>query len=303
MAAAVVTEGEMTVNQLADKFAVSRDVVLHVFHSLVMARETANENVFFLPFELGDLEDDDDDNFLYIALPESESMFGGPDPLSWTEVFSVQLMLEQISRLAHGSPVAEHASSLAAKIHDATDISMKVIVRDSPFGQLITDALETSILRIQYQSAGRADASWREIVPVEVQIVRGIGYIRAVDPSGEGGYRTYAMDRVWDAKVVAPFTGTLPVDQHSDWLASMLSQGHAVLIEVDEGGLPVFEGLPNVEVADDATDFGFVLKVIVADQAFLDERLAVAGPHARVIGETTTRSGVEFAKKLARTLK
>jgi len=303
MAAAVVTEGEMTVNQLAEKFSVAREVVLNVFHNLVMARESEDDNVYFLPFELGDQEDDENDNFLYLAMPESDSMFGGPDPLAWTEVFSVQLMLEQISRLAAGSPVATTAANLAQKIHVITDVSMKVVVPESPYGQQIADAVGTTVLRIRYQSAGRADATWREIVPVDVQIVRGLGYVRAFEPGSESIFKTYAMERIWDVEVVGPFASTVPVDAQSDWLASMLSHGRSVLLEVDEAGLPVFENLPNVEVAAAPTDFGIVLKVIVADDRFLDERLAMAGPHARVLGDATPRAGVAFAKELSRKLK
>ena len=303
MAAAVVTEGEMTVDQLAEKFAVGRDVVLNVFHSLVMARQSDDDNVYFLPFELGDQESDEDDNFLYLAMPESEAMFGGPDPLAWTEVFSVQLMLEQINRLAAGSPVAATAASLAEKIHGITDVSMKVVVPESPFGQQIADAVGATTLRIRYQSAGQSDASWREIVPVELQIVRGVGYVRAFEPGEGDTFKTYAVERMWDLEVVGPYAGSIPVDTHSDWLASLLSHGRPVLLEVDEIGLPVFENLPNVEVASAPTEFGFVLKVIVADEGFLDERLAMAGPHARVLGEETPRSGVAFAKDLLRTLK
>ena len=303
MAAAVVTEGEMTVNQLAEKFSVAREVVLSVFHSLVMARESADDNVYFLPFELGEQEDDNDDNFVYLAMAGSNSMFGGPDPLAWTEVFSVQLMLEQISRLAAGSPVASTATNLAQKIHAITDLSMKVVVPESPFGQLIADSVGVNVLRIRYQSAGHADATWREVVPVEMQIVRGVGYVRAFEPGSHGTFKTYAIERIWDVEVVGPMTTTIPVDAQSDWLASMLSHGRSVLIEVDEVGLPVFENLPNVEVATTPTEFGNVLKVIVADDRFLDERLAMAGPHARVLGDATPRSGVSFAKELARKLK
>lgn len=302
MAAAVVTEGEMSVDQLAKKFSVGRDVVLNVFHALVMARESDNDTVYFLPFELGEQDSDDDDNFVYYAMPESNSMFGGPDPLAWTEVFSVQLMLEQISRLAHGSPVAATAAGLAQKIHAITDVSMKVVVPESPYGQAITDALSTSKLRIRYQSAGRSDATWRVIVPVEVQIVRGVGYVRAFEEGSDVLFKTYALDRIWDLEVVGPFTDTIPVDSQSDWLASLLSHGRSVLVEVDEIGLPVFENLPNVEVAATQTEFGFVLKVIVADDHFLDERLAMAGPHARVVGDRNPRSGVAFANELARKL-
>lgn len=303
MAAAVVTESEMTVDQLAEKFSVPRDVVLNVFHSLVMARESDDDNVYFLPFELGEQDSDDDDNFVYFAMPESDAMFGGPDPLAWTEVFSVQLMLEQIIRLAQGSPVSATAAGLAEKIHAITDVSMKVVVPESPFGQAINDAVGTTTLRIRYQSAGRSEATWREIVPVEVQIVRGVGYVRAFEPDSDVAFKTYAVERIWDLEVVGTFEGSIPVDNQSDWLAGMLSHGRAVLVEVDEIGLPVFENLPNVEVAASPTEFGFVLKVIVADDRFLDERLAMAGPHARVLGDTTPRSGVAFAKELARALK
>lgn len=303
MAAAVVTEGEMSVDQLAERFAVPRDVVLNVFHSLVMARESDNDNVYFLPFELGDQESDEDDNFVYYAMPESDTTFGGPDPLAWTEVFSVQLMAEQINRLAHGSPVAATAASLAEKIHAITDVSMKVVVPESPFGQAITDAIGATVLRIRYQSAGRPDASWRTVIPVEVQIVRGVGYVRAFEPESDTPFKTYAVDRIWDLEVVGPFSGAIPVDSQSDWLAGLLSQGRTVLVEVDEIGLPVFENLPNVDVAASPTEFGFVLRLIVADERFLDERLAMAGPHARVLGDGTPRSGVAFAKELARALK
>ena len=157
-----------------------------------------------------------------------------------------------------------------------------------------------SQIRIKYQSAGQDHPTWRVIAPVEEQIVCGEAYVRAYEMGDQGAYKTYALNRIWDVEVVGEFPTTLPPDASSDWLSTLLATSREVLIETNEVGLPLFENLPEVQVAKEPSDFGFILKIKVANQDFLDRRLAAAGKNARVIGDNVERSGVAFAKELSK---
>lgn len=301
MAAAVIAAGELSAKDLASMFSVDVDHVRRVFHELVMARSPQDDTRYFLPITLSD-DSNDDGDYDYIAEGNAVEMFGGTDPLAWTEVFAVSLMLEQIQRLAHGTPVARVAESLVAKIHAATDVSLSVLVPEVPFGSEIAQNIRTSALRIKYQSAGQEQPTWRVIAPVEQQFVCGEAYLRAYEMGDGGAYKTYALNRIWDVEVAGEFPASLPTDTASDWLAALLTTSNEVLIETNEAGLPLFENLPEVQVAKEPSNFGFILKIKVANADFLDRRLAAAGKNARVIGDKANRAGVAFATELANRL-
>ena len=299
MAAAVIARGELSATELATMFSVDVQHVGAVFHELVMSRSPQDDTLYLLPISLSE-EVNEDGYYGYVAEESADTMFGGTDPLAWTEVFAVSLMLEQIQRLAKGTPVARTAETLAVKIHDATDVSLTVVVPEVPFATEIAQSVGTSQLRIKYQSAGQDHPTWRVIAPVEEQIVCGEAYVRAYEMGDPGAYKTYALNRIWDVEVVGEFPTTLPPDASSDWLSTLLATSREVLIETNEVGLPLFENLPEVQVAKEPSDFGFILKIKVANQDFLDRRLAAAGKNARVIGDNAERSGVAFAKELAK---
>ena len=299
MAAAVIARGELSATELATMFSVDVQHVGAVFHELVMSRSPHDDTMYLLPISLSE-EVNEDGYYGYVAETNAGTMFGGTDPLAWTEVFAVSLMLEQIQRLAKGTPVARTAETLVAKIHDATDVSLTVVVPEVPFAIEIAQSVGTSQIRIKYQSAGQDHPTWRVIAPVEEQIVCGEAYVRAYEMGDPGAYKTYALNRIWDVEVVGEFPTTLPPDASSDWLSTLLATSREVLIETNEVGLPLFENLPEVQVAKEPSDFGFILKIKVANQDFLDRRLAAAGKNARVIGDNAERSGVAFAKELAK---
>ena len=299
MAAAVIAQGELSASELATMFSVDVQHVGAVFHELVMSRSPHDDTMYLLPISLSE-EVNEDGYYGYVAETNAGTMFGGTDPLAWTEVFAVSLMLEQIQRLAKGTPVARTAETLVAKIHDATDVSLTVVVPEVPFATEIAQSVGTSQIRIKYQSAGQDHPTWRVIAPVEEQIVCGEAYVRAYEMGDPGSYKTYALNRIWDVEVVGEFPTTLPPDASSDWLSTLLATSREVLIETNEVGLPLFENLPEVQVAKEPSDFGFILKIKVANQDFLDRRLAAAGKNARVIGDNAERSGVVFAKELAK---
>jgi predicted DNA-binding transcriptional regulator YafY len=300
MAAAVIAAGELSATKLAEMFSVDVDHVRTVFHELVMARSPKDDTRYFLPITLSD-ELNEEGDYDYIVDGNATTMFGGTDPLAWTEVFAVSLMLEQIQRLASGTPVAATAESLAAKIHSATDVSLSVLVSEVPFASEIAQSVGASQLRIKYQSASQEEPTWRLIAPVEEQFVCGEAYLRAYEVES-GTYKTYALNRIWDVQEAGQFPSSLPADVESDWLATLLKGSTEVLIETNEAGLPLFENLPEVQVAKEPSSFGFVLKVKVANQDFLDRRLAAAGKNARVIGDGTPRAGTAFATELANRL-
>jgi hypothetical protein len=82
----------------------------------------------------------------------------------------------------------------------------------------------------------------------------------------------------------------------------MLADASKVLVAVKERALPIWENLPRAAIDPEVIEGVHVIEVLIANQGFLDRRLAMSGPYASVLRDSTPRSGISFANTLIQQL-
>ena len=302
MISAILNSGGLYASDLAERFSVPIEFVTENVTKAIMARDPLDDAAYLVPVEFGDL--DDEFNPMYVpVINASNASFGGDSPLTWSEVLDVQIMLSQILALGLHSGVSALYGSLRSKIHEATDVGVTVYSPTTPFVETIEKALRTNIVHLTYQAEGSNGPTDRPVVPTEIQMVLGERYIHGIDVSQDPPvYRTYNLSRVWGVSLGEPFDGNIPVDTSGPWLDQMLADASKVLVAVSERALPIWENLPRAAIDPEVQEGVHVIEVLIANQAFLDRRLAMSGPFASVLRDSDTRSGLDFANSLIQQL-
>ncbi|MCX6508802.1 MAG: WYL domain-containing protein [Actinobacteria bacterium] len=302
MISAILNSDGLYASDLAERFSVPIEFLTENVTKAIMARDPLDDAAYLVPVEFGDLEDEL--NPLYVpVINASNASFGGDSPLTWSEVLDVQIMLSQILALGLHSGASALYGSLRSKIHEATDVGVTVYSPTTPFVDTIEKALGTNIVHLNYQTEGSNGPTDRAVVPTEIQMVLGDRYIHGIDISQDSPvYRTYNLSRVWGVSLGEPFDGNIPVDTSGPWLDQMLAGASKVLVAVSERALPIWENLPRAAIDPEVQEGVHVIEVLVANQAFLDRRLAMSGPFASVLRDSEARSGLDFANSLIQQL-
>jgi len=302
MISAILNSDGLYASDLAERFSVPIEFVRENVTKAIMARDPLDDAAYLVPVEFGDLEDEL--NPMYVpVINANNASFGGDSPLTWSEVLDVQLMLSQILALGLNPDATELYGSLRSKIHDATDIGVTVYSPNTPFVDIIEQAIGSKIVHLNYQAEGSSEPTDRPVVPTEIQMVLGERYVRGIDVSGETPvYRTYNLSRVWGVTLGETYSGSIPGDTSGPWLDKMLADASKVLVAVSERALPIWENLPRAAIDPEVLEGVHVIEVLIANQGFLDRRLAMSGLHASVLRDSTPRSGTSFASTLIQQL-
>lgn len=303
MISAILNSDGLYASDLAERFSVPIEFVRENVTKAIMARDPLDDAAYLVPVEFGDLEDEL--NPMYVpVINASNASFGGDSPLTWSEVLDVQLMLSQILALGLNPDASALYGSLRTKIHDATEIGVTVYSPTTPFVDIVEQAMGSKIVHLNYQAEGSSEPTDRPVVPTEIQMVLGERYVRGIDVSGDTAvYRTYNLSRVWGVSLGASFEGSIPEDTAGSWLDKMLTGASKVLVAVNERALPIWENLPRAAIDPEVLEGVHVIEVLIANQGFLDRRLAMSGPYASVLRDSTPRSGIAFAQSLVQQLK
>lgn len=303
MISAILNSDGLYASDLAERFSVPIEFVRENVTKAIMARDPLDDAAYLVPVEFGDLEDEL--NPMYVpVINASNASFGGDSPLTWSEVLDVQLMLSQILALGLNPEASALYESLRTKIHSATDIGVTVYSPTTPFVDIIEQAIGSRIVHLNYQAEGSSEPTVRPVVPTEIQMVLGERYVRGVDVStDEPVYRTYNLSRVWGITLGEAFSESIPGDNEGPWLDKMLAEASKVLVAVSERALPIWENLPRAAIDPEVLEGVHVIEVLIANQGFLDRRLAMSGPYASVLRDSTPRSGTAFAQDLVQRLK
>jgi hypothetical protein len=302
MISAILNSDGLYASDLAERFSVPIEFVRENVTKAIMARDPLDDAAYLVPVEFGDLEDEL--NPMYVpVINASNASFGGDSPLTWSEVLDIQLMLSQILALGLNPDASVLYGSLRTKIHDATEIGVTVYSPTTPFIDIVEQAMGSKIVHLSYQAEGSSEPTDRPVVPTEIQMVLGERYVRGFDVSGNTPvYRTYNLSRVWGVSLGATFEGSIPEDTAGSWLDKMLTGASKVLVAVNERALPIWENLPRAAIDPEVLQGVHVIEVLIANQGFLDRRLAMSGPYASVLRDSTPRSGIAFAQSLVQQL-
>lgn len=180
-------------------------------------------------------------------------------------------------------------------------VSVRVQSAAAEIRQAISDALtEGRRLRLSHDSVSRGRNLSRVVDPERLRVDNGYAYLDAwseapeAEPGAESGWRSFRLDRVTRAEVLAePAVSHPGAPDGGDWLAR-LGEAPAVTLALRPAAAWVAEYHP-VEAVTQTPDGGLEVRLKVADPAWLRGLLLRLGPDARVIAPADAGAGARAA--------
>lgn len=289
---------------LAREYGITPERVHAILGSVIYFEYPDRQMYFPTPIELEIDPDDDGDgdpvNPFYVAKSAapgtlSEAMSG----ITFQELFDIQNYLHWLATSTNN----QIARSLSEKLEAASHAIVRVATMPSPFAQALTDAInEGQVVALRYRSQAETKVRERDVVPTSVQrAADGQTYFRAYSVKDKT-HKTYLADRVWsirDPRPLATAGIVVPADPDPQWLAHLQQEGRPVRLRVNTQALGLFELLPSFRRADQRVEDDAVIEISVANDAFLEQMLLIAGPGASLLGDTAEpRTGLQAAEAL-----
>lgn len=238
-----------------------------------------------------DMEAVDGDGVIFLTNAE---FLARPLRLTPDEVLPLMLGLRTLREIAGSDALASIDSALGKLTAVAGDsaeladrIRIGVLAADEPVREAITSALEAGVrLRLTYDSPSRGRTT-RLVDPHGLRMRDGYAYLEAwsdpLDGPGEGGWRSFRLDRVADAEVTAEPAIERPgePDPPDGWL-DRLSVAAEVVLELAAPATWVAEYYP-IKDSVPTVDGGLRVRLGVADPGWFRGLLLRLGGDVRVV--------------------
>ena len=282
-------------SSLAQRSGMAEDVVRHIMDRLVTFEPLHGDYGFpaHVIKECDDWEHEDTQDALY--LPEEIVTGTTPLPaLTWRDLFEINIALREALAI-HDDPVVR---AVIDKIEGLAQhwVQMDELVADEVEVQVQEATQSHQRLKIRYGSGTTGETTDRTIEPRQVRFLNGHAYTRAYCLTSLD-WRTFRIDRIVAVLASSTADEDRPPDTVTNWLTQVGEVGEDVVVLVQASSRWLFESLPRAQWHA-LGDGGHLVRLRVANEAFLDQLMVEAGAGAVVVTPRFREAGHAVAARM-----
>lgn len=293
----------LSVSELAHRFGLEEEQVRYLMDRLVSLEPLQRHGSIAFPghllkdFRSDDPADDFTDDSIYRAAYDSAEETIGTSHLMWRDLYELNVALSTVAQTVDSPALRSAIDKIERVIEQGVRVDSGQV---EPFLRQVMDAVAAHrSLKIRYLAPTSPEPNERVIDPRDVRTLNGHSLARAFCHT-RGEWRNFRVDRIYEILAESP-AGETPADTEEDWVTHVAADGEAVVVAMVPEVRGIFESIPNA-VWQSLPDGRHAVRFRVADPAFLDSLMVLAGPGAVVVTPYFKKAGRALAKEMLATL-